>query len=125
MNEYIKKLKCLGDETRIRILKLLITVNKELCVCEIVDSLKIQTYTISKHIKELKNAGILKESRRGKFIFYSLILNEDNFSENVINLINSLPDAYFSDDILMMNKRLSRRETDSCATGLSDKGDDK
>jgi len=58
MKNYIKKLKCLGDKTRIRILKVIIESNIELCVCEIVDSLQIPFYTISKHIKELKNADL-------------------------------------------------------------------
>lgn len=118
MNSYLKKLKCLGDQTRIRILKLIIKADMELCVCEIVDSLQIPFYTVSKHIKELKNAEILNETKDGTFVMYSLKKNTECFFSIFIDLINSIPDDIFLSDINLLEVRLSKREDGKCIVGL-------
>lgn len=62
--------KALGDETRLTILELL--AGREMCVCEIIDRLGMSQPAISHHLKVLKQAGIVKDSREGKWIYYSL-----------------------------------------------------
>ncbi len=118
MDFYLKLLKCLGDQTRIRILRLLMESKLELCVCEIVDSLQIPFYSISKHIKELKNTGILSESRNGTFIMYSIAKDENEFITKIIELIKTIPDENFSSDITLLKKRLAIRENGKCTIGL-------
>ncbi|OHD08498.1 MAG: hypothetical protein A2086_14780 [Spirochaetes bacterium GWD1_27_9] len=120
MKYYIKKLKCLSDETRIRILKVIIQSKTELCVCEIVDSLQIPFYTISKHIKELKNAEILSETKEGKFVLYSFVDKKDDFLNKIIDLIKSIPDEFFSNDIKLLEKRLSIRNNGKCVVGMNE-----
>lgn len=63
-------LKCIGDETRLKILKTLI--KRERCVCEIMSSLNIEQTLVSHHLKVLRNCGILKSRREGKRIFYEI-----------------------------------------------------
>lgn len=122
MKDFIKKLKCLGDTTRIRILKTLLEAGTELCVCEIVDSLRIPFYTISKHIKELKSAGFVDEVREGKFIHYSLIGHpKDGFHRAVQNLIRAIPEKKFSQDRRFLKERLSLRENGRCVIGMKEK----
>ncbi len=118
MQNYISKLKCLGDETRIRILKVIIEAEVELCVCEIVASLDMPFYTISKHIKELKNAKILSETKEGKFVMYSLTERKDDFLDKIIALINSIPNEYFKDNLDLLKKRLSLRDNGKCVLGI-------
>ena len=62
--------KALGDETRLSIVRLL--MGKELCVCDIIDAFNISQPAISHHLKILKNAGIVNDTREGKWIYYSL-----------------------------------------------------
>ena len=69
MGNSIKIFKSLSDSTRVRILRLLLEADCELCICEIMDSLNLAQYNVSKHAKELKSAGILKEMRSGRFVF--------------------------------------------------------
>ncbi len=62
--------KALGDETRLTIVEML--GDREMCVCEIIDKLGMSQPAISHHLKVLKHAGIVKDSREGKWIYYSL-----------------------------------------------------
>ncbi|PWK14978.1 ArsR family transcriptional regulator [Tumebacillus permanentifrigoris] len=62
--------KALGDKTRLRILALLRT--EELCVCELTDILDMSQPAISQHLRKLKTAKLVKEQRKGQWMFYSL-----------------------------------------------------
>jgi len=62
--------KALGDETRLRILKLLET--KELCVCEVMVALDLTQPTASHHLGLLESAGFVKARKEGKWVFYSI-----------------------------------------------------
>lgn len=70
MKDVATVFKALGDETRLSIVKML--VGKELCVCDIIDAFSMSQPAISHHLKILKHAGIVNDSRDGKWIYYSL-----------------------------------------------------
>ena len=64
-------IKALGDENRLKILHIL--KKEELCVCEVIEELQHLTQpTISHHLKILKQAGLVKDRRDGKWIYYSI-----------------------------------------------------
>ncbi|PLT27525.1 ArsR/SmtB family transcription factor [Peribacillus deserti] len=63
-------LKLLGDKTRLAIVK--IVSEQECCVCEFVDLFQMTQPAISQHLRKLKDAGLVSETRRGQWIFYSL-----------------------------------------------------
>jgi len=62
--------KALADETRLRILKLLEV--REMCVCEIMVALGLTQPTASHHLGLLENAGLIKDRKKGKWVFYSV-----------------------------------------------------
>ena len=62
--------KVFGDNTRIRILWTLF--DKELCVYDIADTLKMSQSAISHQLKTLKQARLIKSRRDGKNAFYSI-----------------------------------------------------
>ncbi|MDH4223684.1 MAG: metalloregulator ArsR/SmtB family transcription factor, partial [candidate division Zixibacteria bacterium] len=66
----INVIKALGDETRLRILKLL--MNRELCVCELEAALNLPQSKISRHLMVLRSNGLVNDRRKGQWIFYSL-----------------------------------------------------
>jgi len=70
MKDLLQVYKALSDETRLRIIKLL--EYGELCVCDIVASLDIIQPKISFHLGVLKEAGLVKDRRVGKWIHYRL-----------------------------------------------------
>ena len=49
----------LADRTRIRIMRLLVDTGEEICLCELVDSLQELQYKLSRHLKTLRQAGLL------------------------------------------------------------------
>jgi len=62
--------KALADETRLRILKLLQV--REMCVCEVMVALDLTQPTASHHLGILENAGLVKNRKEGKWVFYSI-----------------------------------------------------
>lgn len=46
--------------------------DEEKCVCEIVKTLDLDTSTVSKHLAVLRNAGIVKDEKRGNMVFYRI-----------------------------------------------------
>ena len=62
--------KALADETRLRIVKLLEL--REMCVCEVMVALGLTQPTASHHLGLLENAGLVKDRKEGKWVFYSL-----------------------------------------------------
>ena len=70
MNELVAIFKALSDETRLRIIKLL--EKGELCVCDITAALNMAQPKVPFHLSTLKDAGLLKDRKQGKWTHYSL-----------------------------------------------------
>ena len=70
MWELIKVFRALSDETRMRMLHLL--MDGELCVCEIMQALGISQTRASRNLGILRDAGLLKDRRNGQWVHYSL-----------------------------------------------------
>lgn len=81
--------KALGDETRLRILNLLTL--RELCVCQIIEVLKITQPNISKHLNRLRYAGVISCRKIAQWCFYSL---NKNFTDNNGILFDFLMDKW-------------------------------
>ena len=62
--------KALGDENRIRILKMLQSGEK--CACKLLEELNISQPTLSHHLKVLCDVGIVTGRKEGKWIHYSI-----------------------------------------------------
>ena len=70
-NEMATLAKALGHPARIAILEYLMTVDT--CICgDIVNELPLAQPTVSQHLKELKNAGLIKGNIEGNAICYCI-----------------------------------------------------
>ena len=70
MEKLMDTLKALSDETRLRIFNLLYT--RELCVCDVMETLGITQAKASRHLIYLKNAGLVKDRREAQWSWYAL-----------------------------------------------------
>ena len=65
--------KALADRHRVKILNRLLAAGGEaLCVCDLEEVLGLKQPTVSYHLKQLLNAGILQREKRGSFAYFSL-----------------------------------------------------
>jgi len=70
MRDAIKTFKALSDETRLRILNLLL--ERECCVCEVMQAMDISQTRASRNLRILYDAGFLKLKKEGLWSLYSL-----------------------------------------------------
>ncbi|MBC7426669.1 MAG: winged helix-turn-helix transcriptional regulator [Bacteroidia bacterium] len=90
--------KALGHPARIAIIEYLMKIEK--CICgDIVNELPLSQPTVSQHLKELKNAGLIKGNIEGNSICYCI-------DEKAIEKMQS----YFAN----ISSKLEKKKTDCC-----------
>jgi ArsR family transcriptional regulator, arsenate/arsenite/antimonite-responsive transcriptional repressor len=83
-NELALLFKALGHPARIAIIEFL--VKQESCICgDIVNELTLAQPTVSQHLKELKNAGLIKGTIEGTSICYCL---DESKIEQIVTYLN-------------------------------------
>jgi ArsR family transcriptional regulator len=118
MEEYIEQFKALSDKTRLKVLWLLMMAKTRLCVCEIMDSLEESHCNISRHLKILKTAGLVKEKKEGRWVYFSLPEKSSPFRELIMQAILNIPEEYCFNDVQKLKLRLSLRVNEKCIIGL-------
>jgi ArsR family transcriptional regulator, arsenate/arsenite/antimonite-responsive transcriptional repressor len=64
----------LSEPTRLQMLSSIAAQpNRQVCACELVESLGLSQPTISHHLKVMYEAGLLAKERRGTWIYYRLV----------------------------------------------------
>jgi len=96
MRDLVKVFRALSDETRIRILKVLL--ERECCVCEIMQALDISQSRASRNLGILEGAGFVKCRRDGLWIVYSI--NKQTMNSYVASLIEVLRGSLVNEDML-------------------------
>jgi ArsR family transcriptional regulator len=118
MNTAVELFKSLGESTRLRMVYLLaVTKGKELCNCEFVDALEEPQPNISRHLKVLTQAGIIRERREGRWIYYSLA-SDESVVDVLGTLVVSLKDPLFREDMVRLRERLASRQEGRCVLGV-------
>jgi DNA-binding transcriptional ArsR family regulator len=110
--------KALADETRLRVLNLFLLSEKPLCVCEIVDALKVPQYNVSKHLTLLKHAGLVDVEKEGLWGYYHLKNDEPKNRPLFAFLKDSLTGQAFETDRRNLEVRLLFREEGKCVVGF-------
>ena len=76
-----------ADPTRIRILSCLAA--GELCVCDLVDILRLPQPAVSRHLAYLRRMGLVESTRTSKFAHYRLAEAEHTVHQNLLNCVRS------------------------------------
>lgn len=118
MNENPEIFKALSDEVRIRIINLFIKSGRNICVCELMDALKLPQYSVSKALLVLKASGLVKYEKKGLWVYYNLN-SESPDNAKMFDFLNQfLNSDIFREDLERLNDRFLLREDGNCVVGI-------
>lgn len=106
--ELIQILKAINDETRLRVLNLL--MKSELCVGEIEYLLNSNQSNLSRHLSNMKNATLITYEKKAQWIFYSInkdILEKHNFIRVLIEVEFSKLGLFVNDLEMLQEYKVS------------------
>lgn len=111
MSTLLDIFKALGDEARLRILRAVEI--SELSVAEIVSALKMPQSSVSRHLKPLRDSGLLDTRREGTSVYYHRgpVFQDASFAQLLTEKLAELPGA--SRDRAAVDKILEQRRRDS------------
>lgn len=93
---------------------LLFTVDLKISVSEIIDVLDESQCNVSKHLKILKNAGLIHEKKEGRWSFYYYLESDNKFHEHIQNTILQIPNTLMKEEVSRCKKRLAMRIDGKC-----------
>nr|WP_238192122.1 metalloregulator ArsR/SmtB family transcription factor [Paenibacillus sp. L3-i20] len=88
LDHLAETLKLLSDKTRLTIMALL--KEREMCVCDIVTILETTQPNVSQHLRKLKVGGLLHETRRAQWIYYSLNIEDKPYLHDILQALPSM-----------------------------------
>ena len=107
MRELVKALKALSEETRLRILNLLL--ERECCVCEVMQALDISQTRASRNLGALYDAGLLRLRKDGPWSLYSI--DQEGMKEHLCDLVGAVRKALEGNEVVTLDReRLKRVE---------------
>jgi ArsR family transcriptional regulator len=101
MRELVKAFKALSDETRLRILNLLL--ERECCVCEVMQVLNISEPRASRNLSALYDAGFLKLRREGLWALYSI--DREGLKEHYTYLLETVRKALEDNETTRLDRQ--------------------
>lgn len=114
----VEVLKALGDETRLRLLNLFLQTHEDLCVCEMVDTLQLPQYHISRHLSTLKTVGLVKPQRHGTWVYYRLVRAPSPFLRDLFGVLRLHLGQAYAADLARLRQRLGLRQEGRCVVGF-------
>lgn len=96
---------------------LFVTLRQALTVCELVDALVLPQYQVSRHVRQLKESGLIKVNKKGVWSYYYLN-HEGDFNKQLFDFLEkSLKTDQLEMDKQAINVRLSFRKNGKCVLG--------
>ena len=89
--EYAVIFKALGDETRLRILTML--TKGRTCACKILEAFHFTQPTLSYHMKQLTDSGLVNAEKDGKWVYYSTNCERISLLREFIAEVNEIENA--------------------------------
>jgi len=100
MRDLIKAFKALSDETRLRILNLLL--ERECCVCEVMQVLNISESRASRNLSFLYDAGFLRLRREGLWALYSI--DREGLKSHYTDLLEAIKKALEGNEVAFQDR---------------------
>jgi ArsR family transcriptional regulator len=116
MNRIAKSFKALSDESRLRILGIILR-SAELCVCDIEYVMGFTQTKVSRHLNYLKNAGLVEDRRQGLWMLYRVAKPQDQARRKLLEYVKSVLE---SDPVAREDaRRLEESINGGCCTGYA------
>lgn len=115
--QFIDALKALAEPHRLRLFWLLIHVDQCITVAEAMDVTGDTQYNASRNLKLLHKAGLLSQTKSGKWVYYQLVKQEDLHCKALVESVGSIPASEFADVAKKCKKRLAMRVNQKCVVG--------
>jgi ArsR family transcriptional regulator len=112
MKSILRKLKALSDATRIKLLFML--TSRSLCVCEMTSVLGLAQPTVSRHLKQLEDAGFVRSRREGPWTLYSIDPDDDRGRQMLELVISGLQSDSECQNLLGKLGKIDRRTISGC-----------
>ena len=116
MRDTIKVFKALSDETRLRILNILL--ERECCVCEVMQALDISQTRASRNLAALLDAGFLKLRRDGLWSLYSI--DREGMKDYLNDLVQAVTKALDGNPAVISDREHLKR-ADRVGPGCAEK----
>ena len=101
MRAIVKAMKALSDETRLRILNLLL--ERECCVCEVMQALNISQTRASRNLSALYDAGFLKLRKDGLWSLYSI--DEEGMKTYFADLVEAVRKGLEGNEVMALDRK--------------------
>jgi ArsR family transcriptional regulator len=101
MRDLVKAMKALSDETRLRILNLLL--ERECCVCEVMQALGISQSRASRNLSALYDAGFLKLRKDGLWSLYSI--DEEGMKTYYADLVEAVRKGLAGNELVAQDRK--------------------
>ena len=99
--------KCLADQTRLTCL-MLIQQEGELCVCELMEALQEGQPKVSRHLAQLRNAGLLTDRRQGQWVFYRIHPLLADWQVDILDKTHQNGSDFFQQSLVHLSNMRSR-----------------
>lgn len=118
MRDLLRIAKILADPTRVRVLTAL--RGRELCVCELCDALRVSQSTLSTHLRLIREAGLARTRKEGKWIYYASAPGRERLTKSLFAIFASdlRKDGRLQGDARRLKKRLEERDSNGCCRGF-------
>ncbi len=100
MRDLVKACKALSDETRLRILNLLL--ERECCVCEVMQALGISQTRASRNLSILHDAGFLRLRKEGLWSLYSI--DREGLPEYLVDMVEATKAALWENPVAIQDR---------------------
>jgi len=105
MQDLIKAIKALSNETRLRILNLLL--ERECCVCEVMQALDISQTRASRNLNALYDVGFLKLRKDGLWSLYSI--DKEGMEKYYSDLVHAMKTALAGNTVVDADRERLRK----------------
>jgi len=105
MRDLVKAMKALSDETRLRILNLLL--ERECCVCEVMQALDISQTRASRNLSVLYDAGFLKLRKDGLWSLYSI--DKEQMKPYYVNIVEAVSQGLKGNELAAQDRKRLRK----------------